>query len=497
MIIIYISIILLLCVTAFYNSKNTYFWLLGGYQISSYIILISLLVYNIIISINYSLQANLLEKAGYYIVLHLRLRITDVVVFYNMGNLLLLCSCVVFLIISDKKITLWKLLLLIPPVLYFIANHPRFKYMAWNYCMIHGKNNPFNMLVIINTVLLIIYFLLPLIQIVYQYRKTKIFSRQKFLLSTAVYIMIIEITMGFVLCVNAYSNYYPLRYDVNSLPLDSNLNISPWFSANSMYTEILMAVAVIILIYILVFYNFLPTLSINSHRKKETSAIENDEMLKTIFHTYKNAFFAIERFESIVENNIKSDNEMVGAALDNIKTISHNSFMDSKRMLDSIILTYDFKGESERLNLKNILNDSLLQYGGSPNLTVEKSFTDGDIFVTGSRAKLTEAFTNIVNNAAEATVDRENPIIRVSLFTENNQAVINFFDNGRGIPHKKIKKIFRPLYSDKQSTTNLGIGLSTTLKIISYHCGTITCRSKPNKYTIFQVVLPLENKVRK
>ena len=494
MILLYITVILLFCLMAFRKGKNTLFWSLGSYQISSYIILISLLIYNIIISKNYSLQTNFFEKAGYYIILHLQMRITDVVTIYNLGNLLLLSSSVIFLIVSDKKITLWKLLLFIPPVVYFIVNHPRVKYMIWNYCMIHGKGNPFEFLVIANTILLILYFLMPVVQIICQYKKTKIISKKKYLFSTAVYILIMEITMGFVLCFNSYSNYYPLRYDVNSLPINISLNIGSWFSANSMYTELLMGVAVVILIYILYSCDFLLTFNINPRRKNEVSSMENDEMLKTIFHTYKNAFFAIERFGNVLENNIDHNNSMANTALENIKNISHSSYIDLKRMLDSIILSYDFQDKNTELNLKNVLSDLLLQFNGIPNLTIEQNYTKDNVFVMAARSELTEAFVNIVNNAVEATEGRENPVINISLFTEDNSAIINFTDNGHGIPAKNIKKIFRPLYSSKQSTTNLGIGLSTSLKIISYYGGTITCKSKPDKYTLFQIVLPLAAK---
>lgn len=125
MLFMYAAVILFILTIAFFKGKNMLFWSLGSYLISASIILISLLVYNIMVSVNYSLPANILEKAGYYLVFHLKLHITDVVTLYNFGNFLLLSSAVIFLIISDKKITLLKLLLFVPPAIYFILNHPR------------------------------------------------------------------------------------------------------------------------------------------------------------------------------------------------------------------------------------------------------------------------------------------------------------------------------------------------------------------------------------
>ena len=159
-------------------------------------------------------------------------------------------------------------------------------------------------------------------------------------------------------------------------------------------------------------------------------------------------------------------------------------------MTDSVILTYDFSQEKIRLNLNAFLSDLLLQYDAIKNLNIEKEFSNENIFVNASPANLKEAFTNIINNSVEAMTECEKPTIKVSLFTEGNSAVINFYDNGCGIDKKDIKNVFRPLFSKKNSSTNFGIGLSTALKTINYHSGTILCKSKPNEYTVFQVILP-------
>ena len=101
MIFIYLTIIMLIFTFALFRGKNMLYWSLGGYLISSVIILISLLIYNIIISVNYSLPSNILERAGYGLIFYLRLHVSDIVTLYNFGNLLLLSSSVIFLIISD------------------------------------------------------------------------------------------------------------------------------------------------------------------------------------------------------------------------------------------------------------------------------------------------------------------------------------------------------------------------------------------------------------
>lgn len=263
------------------------------------------------------------------------------------------------------------------------------------------------------------------------------------------------------------------------------------FSINSKYTEFFLTAAIVILLYILTCCDFSTTFNIRPRRRENPVKRENDEMLKTIFHTYKNAFFAIERFGSILETKIDHDDKMSVAALKNIQEISHSSFINSKKMIDSVILTYDFSSEKVKLNLTEMLDDLILQFNGAENLTLQKDFTDEKIFINGSYANLREAFMNILNNAVEATAEAENPAVKISLFTEGSSAVINFRDNGCGIKKNEIKNIFIPLYSSKNSSNNFGIGLSTALKTVNYHSGTILCKSKPGEYTIFQVIIPL------
>lgn len=495
MIFIYLTIIMLIFTFALFRGKNMLYWSLGGYLISSAIILISLLIYNIIISVNYSLPSNILERAGYGLIFYLRLHVSDIVTLYNFGNLLLLSSSVIFLIISDKKVTPWRIALFVPPVLYFVINHPRVKYHLWNLSMLRGSGNPFEKIVILNSVLLIIYFLIPIIQLARQYLKTHIFSKKKYALSTAVYIAVIEITMALVLHGDSYSNYYPLRYNINSLPLHTEAEnaIAPLFSMQLKYTQLIMAFALVVLLYIFTCCDFSLTFNVNSRRHSKMQR-ENDEMLKTIFHTYKNAFFAIERFENMLESNIGGENKnpaIADAALRQIKDISHTYYINSKKMINSVVLTYDFNCEKTKVDLKELLNKTLLQFEGGKTINVEKVYPSETVFVNANSAALTEAFTNILNNAVDATEERGNPTVRISVFLEGKQAVINFYDNGCGIERNEIKNIFRPLYSKKSSSNNFGIGLSSALKTITYHSGTILCKSKPGEYTVFQVILPV------
>ena len=53
------------------------------------------------------------------------------------------------------------------------------------------------------------------------------------------------------------------------------------------------------------------------------------------------------------------------------------------------------------------------------------------------------------------------------------------------------KQIFKPLVSTKQGSNNWGIGLYYAKKIVKSHNGHIFVESSPNKYTKFEIFLPV------
>ena len=71
--------------------------------------------------------------------------------------------------------------------------------------------------------------------------------------------------------------------------------------------------------------------------------------------------------------------------------------------------------------------------------------------------------------------------------------VIEISDNGIGIPGNKLKSIFDPFFSSKNSNTNWGLGLSYAKKVIKLHYGEIRITSELNKGSHFYIICPQQN----
>jgi len=74
---------------------------------------------------------------------------------------------------------------------------------------------------------------------------------------------------------------------------------------------------------------------------------------------------------------------------------------------------------------------------------------------------------------------------------ENGQVLISISDQGIGIAKKDIKKIFDPLFTDKED--GVGLGLSLCRELVTRHGGTIEAKSERNQGTTIEIVLPAED----
>ncbi|MBS0629573.1 MAG: PAS domain-containing protein [Verrucomicrobia bacterium] len=105
------------------------------------------------------------------------------------------------------------------------------------------------------------------------------------------------------------------------------------------------------------------------------------------------------------------------------------------------------------------------------------------------------AITNILENAVKYSDPPAK--IRISVAIEDEDAIIEIADKGRGIPADDLPYIFERFYRvDKTHSRRLGgagLGLSIVKTIISKHDGTITATSELGKGATFRIVLPLRH----
>jgi two-component system NtrC family sensor kinase len=104
--------------------------------------------------------------------------------------------------------------------------------------------------------------------------------------------------------------------------------------------------------------------------------------------------------------------------------------------------------------------------------------------------QIQQVFLNLVINAMQSMVTRQQGTLTVSLKPEEGCVQIAFRDTGTGIPQKLLPRIFEPFFTTK-GNQGTGLGLSVSYSIIQEYGGEITVESKDNEGTTFTIWLPL------
>lgn len=124
------------------------------------------------------------------------------------------------------------------------------------------------------------------------------------------------------------------------------------------------------------------------------------------------------------------------------------------------------------------------------SVILESHFT-GPLRVMGNHELLNWAFENLVKNSLAAIENKKGSVtVTGSMSKDFRQVILDFQDNGKGIPYPDQNKVMRPGFTTKKR--GWGLGLSLVKRIIEeYHGGRIVLlESRPGLGTTFRVSLP-------
>ncbi|MBQ7976619.1 MAG: GHKL domain-containing protein, partial [Clostridia bacterium] len=205
-----------------------------------------------------------------------------------------------------------------------------------------------------------------------------------------------------------------------------------------------------------------------------------------LFHNYKNSFFIIER----LAGQISKSPHLAEKNAEMIKEIAEDSSTAIAKIIESF--KNDFAFNPNKFNITECTKKAVNKSNIPEGMTVIQSYASRNDFIHGNEAALCDAIVNVINNAADSVSTNKNEkVIKISVFSEQGLCCIEIEDNGQGIPGKVKKKIFSPFYSTKHGGKNNGIGLTYTKRIVSEHQGKIDLKSIPNQLTSFQLVFPV------
>lgn len=117
--------------------------------------------------------------------------------------------------------------------------------------------------------------------------------------------------------------------------------------------------------------------------------------------------------------------------------------------------------------------------------------------IEGNFLRLRQLFANLISNSLKYSKADVAPEIHITCLSSDEQVVVSVKDNGIGFDDtfsEKIFGLFERLHT-RDKFPGTGIGLSICKRIAELHHGSISARSVPNEYAIFEVSLPLTQEV--
>jgi signal transduction histidine kinase len=148
----------------------------------------------------------------------------------------------------------------------------------------------------------------------------------------------------------------------------------------------------------------------------------------------------------------------------------------------------------EEINIVEVLQQSIMLHRS--DCLIFTDIPEQEFWVMGDKNMLGRIFSNLILNGIQAAQEELEPQIQIKLTKRQDMKVlIEFRDNGTGIPEEIQSKVFIPDFTTKK--TGSGIGLALSKRGIEHLGGSIWFESQVGEGTTFFVEMPLVNSMKK
>jgi PAS domain S-box-containing protein len=231
----------------------------------------------------------------------------------------------------------------------------------------------------------------------------------------------------------------------------------------------------------------------------ESAARQTSDFIAVLSHELRNPLAPIRNAVTLLKDTPPGDPdyEVLRQAVDR-QSLQLSRIVDD--LLDiSRISRGTFTVKQERIDLAEVLARAL--EAARPGIDAAKHAVTIDLpvhpaFVQGDELRLTQALTNILNNAARYSDPGGRIIVTLRKEGASNSLALSIRDSGCGIEPQLLGTIFGMFVQGRgalsQPQAGLGVGLALARTIIELHHGTIEAKSEgAGKGSEFIVRLPL------
>lgn len=181
--------------------------------------------------------------------------------------------------------------------------------------------------------------------------------------------------------------------------------------------------------------------------------------------------------------------------LEKISSMISRMSRSISRILDVARLDSEaFSLNLSRVDLKEIVIEAMKYFETKALSSDIKMTCSGDsVILLGDRDRLSDAISNIVENAIK--YNRPEGVVHISVGEDEEWAVVEIADSGRGMNASEVNRIFERFYridASRGEEEGSGLGLPIVKRIIERHKGKIDVKSEVGRGSCFTLFLPLD-----
>jgi two-component system, NtrC family, sensor kinase len=212
--------------------------------------------------------------------------------------------------------------------------------------------------------------------------------------------------------------------------------------------------------------------------------------------------------EEMEKGNMDNARALANDAIENQEKINHHGKRADAIVKGMLQHSRSSSGVKEPTDINALADEYLrLAYHGlrakdkSFNAMMETDFDEKIGTVNIIPQDIGRVILNLITNAFYAVTDKKKkepeghtsyePIVTVSTKKLGDKVMISIKDNGNGIPHKVLDKIFQPFFTTKPTGQGTGLGLSLSYDIVKAHGGELKVETKEGEGTTFIIYLHL------
>jgi len=246
----------------------------------------------------------------------------------------------------------------------------------------------------------------------------------------------------------------------------------------------------------------------NNSREERAVAKKIEEELKTNYKYISNTFFYSRKIQELGFENVdpslnkflthKNSLQIFTFAVNLLMIIKSADTISIAINKASKVVTSlnnfshgNINGEITTFNLKGSLDSVLtLLWNKIKNGSEVINHISDDIYISSNQEELSQVWTNIINNALQAS--NNNCKIEISYLLDMDNHIVTIKNNGPEIPKEIIGQIFDEFFTTKKRGEGTGLGLNIVRKIVEKNKGIIECFSNSSE-TKFVISLPSKN----